>query len=80
MVTVNLRKIAFTGWCLMMFSLVFVTAETIYFGSNWLPESKAELACDLFGMAICSCGCLMLGFSIIVQTKRNIEDILKNTK
>ena len=80
MATINLRKIAFIGGCLMMLSLVFVTAETIYFGSNWLPKSKAELACDLLGMSICSCGCLMLGYSIVIQTKRNIKEILKNAK
>ena len=46
----------------MLIGFIFAVTETIYFGSNWLPESKEEVACDIIAAAICLYGLGLLMF------------------
>ena len=39
--------------------MAFLLAETIYFGSNWLPQSAAESVCDFIGALICTAGLIL---------------------
>jgi hypothetical protein len=37
---------------LWILALTWITAETWYFGWNWVPHSNAEIICDGIGMLI----------------------------
>ena len=68
----NLKPMAFTGFCLMISAAIFALAETIYFGSNWMPESKAEFICDYISAYMAGAGGGLFAYSIVIKT---IEDI-----
>ena len=75
----KLKNLAFIGWGLMMLSLVFAITETIYFRCNLLPETKAELVCDLIAQGICSVGGVLWLIGIIYKTKIDIDNVFKQT-
>lgn len=67
----KLRNLALIGYYLMIFSFIFGFCETIYFGCNLYPKSKAELICDNISISICSLGCFIFIFSIIKKIINN---------
>ena len=48
------------GLILIYFGYAFAVLETKYFGSNYWPESAAELICDLLALTIVLYGMLKL--------------------
>jgi hypothetical protein len=38
-----------TGMIVMAAGLLFLVAETIWFGCNWMSSSRTELLCDIWG-------------------------------
>jgi hypothetical protein len=40
------------GCTLMLLALIFAHVETVYFGSNFLPQSGMELLCDVISILI----------------------------
>lgn len=53
----NRKKIA--GIILVMVSMIFCHAETVYFGNNWEPQSKAEAICDIVSLVLFLTGMLL---------------------
>jgi hypothetical protein len=64
------------GWKIWSAGFLFIIAETIYFGSNYYPESRAELICDIIGLIICKIGIVIW----IIPTIRAIKNYYKNIK
>lgn len=75
MVKINLRNTAFLAYGLMISGFVFGLAETLYFGSNWLPMSKAELFCDYIATNICSGGMYLYIFCVVLRVKQHLKEI-----
>jgi hypothetical protein len=46
----------FIGAILMGAALLFATLETLYFGGNWAPQSRAELVCDIIALGMLIAG------------------------
>lgn len=44
------------GFVIFLIGMAFALGETIYFGSNWLPESVAEFKCDVLSAKIVGSG------------------------
>jgi hypothetical protein len=53
------------GVILLIISLLFATAETVYFGNNALPGNIIELLCDLLSLAG-----ILISFYIIKKSIR----------
>lgn len=68
----HFRKMCYVGNILMLIALAFGLAETLYFGSNWQPESKAEFICDWITATLCGGGMAIYIYPIIIKT---IEEI-----
>lgn len=66
------------GLLLMFLGLFFGIAETIYFGSNWLPESRAEFICDAISLMIAGGGEALLIYGAGKQAMYDIKELLKN--
>jgi hypothetical protein len=49
---------------LMLLALIFAHMETVYFGSNFLPQSGMELLCDIVSILI-----LILGIHYISKSE-----------
>lgn len=45
---------------LILFGVLFALIETIYFGCNFYPQSKAEFICDKIALFIVALGCCHL--------------------
>jgi hypothetical protein len=52
-----MNKRAKIGVILAVSGCIFSLAETIYFGSSFLPQSDAEGVCDLIGFSMTLAGC-----------------------
>jgi len=52
-------RMTITKW--IVFMAMIATIETAYFGWNWKPESKAELACDIAIVSTAWVGAAKLG-------------------
>jgi hypothetical protein len=52
-----MNKRAKIGVIIAVLGCVFSLAETVYFGSNFLPKSDAEGVCDLIGFSMTLAGC-----------------------
>ena len=72
---VNLRKICLIGYWLIIAGAVFAVIETLYFGSNWLPMSKAELICDLIATTIMSSGTSLFVLCFVIKTNNDIKEL-----
>ena len=77
MTKINLRNAAFVGYGLMMLGFLFGLAETLYFGSNWMPSCKAELFCDLLAAQIVGAGLGIYILCVILRVKTHIQEIKK---
>jgi hypothetical protein len=53
------------GYILIVFGILFVIIETVYFGGNLFPSSRNEFMCDMISL-----GCVV-GGSLIVKTENN---------
>jgi len=49
----------------LVVGIIFGVAETIYFGSNWLPQSRAEFVCDFISIALTQTGTTLFGVAFI---------------
>ncbi len=49
-------KMANTGIIVFLIGFAFAIIETLYFGSNWMPESRAEFICDAYAAKISGAG------------------------
>lgn len=50
------------GMGILLLTLVFSVAETVYFGNNWVAMSPAELICDSFAALFTVIGVVMVVF------------------
>lgn len=66
----NLKKQFNLSIILMIVGFLFGVIETIYFGGNWYPQSKAEKICDAISALISDCGYLLL-LNVIVTIVNN---------
>jgi hypothetical protein len=71
------RKIAYIGLILMLSGYVFGVIETLYFGSNWLPESREELICDCISLLVSGSGCGLFVYAITRITTDKIDELFK---
>lgn len=76
-ITINLRKLTFIGLCMIIASIVFGLSETYYFGGNLLPQSPAELACDMIAIIVHFIGSVFLISPIIYAIVKDIRHIRK---
>lgn len=65
------------GFVLMIIGIIFAVTETIYFGSNWLPESREEFICDYIACAIVHSGIALMFYAMTNSTITQIKEILK---
>jgi|GEM_PF-5098129 len=72
-ITIKTSTILSCGLALMVAGLIFGICETIYFGSNWLPQSMAELRCDFITGWLMGAG----EFLVLVAIFISIKTILK---
>lgn len=70
----NNDKLMRNGAILNVAGMLFMIAETIYFDSNYWPESWAEFACDVIGGAVALTGCTMLCTGVI----KTVRDFKRN--
>lgn len=47
------------GAIILILAQIFLLAETIYFGNNWLPQSAAEAICYSAGILWATLGLVM---------------------
>ncbi len=66
-----LRNISFF---LLFFATGFGVAETLYFGSNYYPESHAELTCDMVAATVAGAGSGLYITYVILYTKTFIRN------
>jgi hypothetical protein len=59
-----MKKQKIIGCTLMLLALIFCHVETVYFGSNFLPQSGMELLCDIVSILI-----LILGIHYISKSE-----------
>ena len=55
----------YIGIILIMFGIVFGIIETSYFGGNFLPQSFAELICDILALIA-----MLVGIINIISSSR----------
>jgi len=48
------------GLLMLTLTFIYVDIETNHFGGNWLPQSLAELACDMVALIFGGLGCYLL--------------------
>ena len=58
------KRLLIKGVILLIISLIFGTAETVYFGNNMLPGSILELLCDTLSLVVIIIGLRMIKTSI----------------
>lgn len=63
---ININKI---GILLILLSLIICICETLYFKSNYLPQSKIELFYDLFSAVLLGGGLSLFIISNIIKYK-----------
>jgi|688.fasta_scaffold09927_20 hypothetical protein len=74
----SLRKTALIGLIIMFSSFIFAIIETLYFGSNWYPQSKNEVVCDYIALYTCGLGTSLFGFCIIKQFIIEVSENIKS--
>ena len=57
------------GLWLMLLAVIFVFAETIYFGCYWHPQSTAESICDYISGLV-----FLIGFFLAFYIKLRIKE------
>lgn len=60
----NKRKVI--GVILVLVASIFCHIETVYFGNNWMPQSNAEVWCDLISLGVWFAG-MVLFFTKLKQ-------------
>lgn len=75
MVQINLRKTELLGWILIAIAFVFGVVESLYFGSNWMPDSKAEFVCDMISQGVYGAGASINLFAAVLKLKKGLKDI-----
>ena len=48
------------GIIVLMYSVLFCTLETEYFGNNWTPQTKEEMICDFTSLLLCVSGIIII--------------------
>lgn len=64
-----INKLKITGVILIMLSVLFAITETVYFGSNYFPQTKAELLCDFLSAFILGIGAGMEVVATVLYLK-----------
>ncbi len=77
---VSLKKMGSTGIILLAIGFAFAVIETVYFGSNFYPESKAEFVCDYIATIVCGGGGSLIIYAITLITKWQIKGLLAQLK
>ncbi len=65
----SFNRMYYAGIILFCIGFVFAIIETLYFGSNWFPESKAELACDVISAMVCGGGIALFYYALLNRLK-----------
>jgi hypothetical protein len=55
----NYNQLMIRGLVIWAIGFCFIVFETIYFGSNWWPESAPEWICDIIGGSVCAAGLIV---------------------
>lgn len=53
-------KRKYVGLSITVIAFLFCIAETVWFGGNWLPASKAEVICDQISLISCAIGLFIM--------------------
>jgi hypothetical protein len=75
MVQLDLRKTENIGCVIMFIAAVLRIAETLYFGSNWLPRSRSESICDIIVFTVFGSGGGIYMFANVIRTKEALKNI-----
>ncbi len=67
METISLRRMAITGFSLMILGFILGLIETLYFQSTYLPNSKIEFTYDLLSMMIVGMGSGLFLYSLWIK-------------
>ena len=52
----KIRILAYIGFTMMIAGFIFAVVETVYFGNNWLPQTRDEILCDCISLSVTGAG------------------------